>query len=84
MLLLVDKAAPEEVKTWVRREADHHFGPAGLFEEDDGENWEQATAATTGPIVEAALQPADGLRPRAQAQPTRHAGVPRQRARIRC
>jgi phenylpropionate dioxygenase-like ring-hydroxylating dioxygenase large terminal subunit len=51
MLLLVDKAAPEEVKRFVRREADHHFGPAGIFEEDDGENWEQATASCDGPVA---------------------------------
>jgi hypothetical protein len=42
--------APIEAKREVIREAGHHFGPAGLFEEDDGENWQQSTASTTGVI----------------------------------
>jgi phenylpropionate dioxygenase-like ring-hydroxylating dioxygenase large terminal subunit len=42
--------ASKEAKLEVVREAGHHFGPAGLFEEDDGENWQQATASTTGVI----------------------------------
>jgi 3-phenylpropionate/trans-cinnamate dioxygenase subunit alpha len=46
----VDKNAPREVKRQVIREAPHHFGPSGIFEEDDGENWQQSTAATTGVI----------------------------------
>jgi phenylpropionate dioxygenase-like ring-hydroxylating dioxygenase large terminal subunit len=51
LLPLVDRDAPPEVKRWVRSQADHHFGPAGLFEEDDGENWEQATDSTTGAVA---------------------------------
>ncbi|HWL42100.1 MAG TPA: SRPBCC family protein [Ilumatobacter sp.] len=52
MLCLVDPNAPDDVKRYVRRESDHHFGPAGFFEEDDGENWEQATRATRGVMAE--------------------------------
>jgi hypothetical protein len=46
----VDRNAPEEVKRQVIWEAPHHFGPSGIFEEDDGENWQQSTAATSGVI----------------------------------
>jgi nitrite reductase/ring-hydroxylating ferredoxin subunit len=28
----------------------HSFGPAGLFEQDDGENWAHATRAALGPV----------------------------------
>ncbi|WEH12923.1 aromatic ring-hydroxylating dioxygenase subunit alpha [Streptomyces sp. VNUA24] len=51
LIPLVDKAAPQDVKDWVRRHTDSHFGPGGFFEEDDGENWEQATAATRGVVA---------------------------------
>jgi hypothetical protein len=29
----------------------HAFGPAGMLEQDDGENWDQSTRATRGPIA---------------------------------
>jgi 3-phenylpropionate/trans-cinnamate dioxygenase alpha subunit len=29
----------------------HVFGPAGLWEQDDGENWDQSTRAMVGPIA---------------------------------
>ncbi|GAA1382198.1 aromatic ring-hydroxylating dioxygenase subunit alpha [Pseudonocardia kongjuensis] len=51
LIPLVDKNAPDDVKAWVRRHADQHFGPGGFFEEDDGENWEQATAACQGVVA---------------------------------
>lgn len=39
----VDKNAPEEQKRKVVRMATHFFGPAGLLEQDDGENWNHST-----------------------------------------
>lgn len=50
LMPFVDRNAPPEVKRQVIREAPHHFGPSGIFEEDDGENWQQSTAATSGVI----------------------------------
>ncbi len=46
----VPARASEAAKRQVVREAGHHFGPAGLFEEDDGENWQQSTASAGGVI----------------------------------
>ncbi len=40
---IVDKAAPPEVKDAIRRSYLRSFGPGGLLEQDDGENWERAT-----------------------------------------
>lgn len=34
----------------------HSFGPAGLFEQDDGENWAHATRASLGPASRRRLQ----------------------------
>jgi phenylpropionate dioxygenase-like ring-hydroxylating dioxygenase large terminal subunit len=39
----VDKAAPEEVKTVTRRQSMLNFGPSGMFEQDDMDNWRQCT-----------------------------------------
>jgi 3-phenylpropionate/trans-cinnamate dioxygenase subunit alpha len=50
LFTFVDRNAPPEVKRQVIKEAPHHFGPSGIFEEDDGENWQQSTAATSGVI----------------------------------
>ena len=30
----------------------HLFGPAGLFEQEDGENWDQSTRGTRGPLAQ--------------------------------
>ncbi|MEZ5980691.1 MAG: SRPBCC family protein [Parvularculaceae bacterium] len=47
---LLDKnLSPEERAEAVSR-ANHFFGPAGLFEQDDGENWDQGTRASRGLI----------------------------------
>jgi 3-phenylpropionate/trans-cinnamate dioxygenase alpha subunit len=44
----VDKnAQPEERAMWLMF-ANHIFGPAGLLEQEDGENWSQATRQTSG------------------------------------
>ena len=46
---------PEEFDAEQRREvidrANHFFGPAGMLEQDDGENWDQSTRATRGLIA---------------------------------
>jgi phenylpropionate dioxygenase-like ring-hydroxylating dioxygenase large terminal subunit len=45
---LVPKAAPPEAKRRMIGMASHVFGPAGLLEQDDGENWSQSTRAARG------------------------------------
>jgi 3-phenylpropionate/trans-cinnamate dioxygenase alpha subunit len=40
-MLFVPKAAPEEVKAELRRGLIHTMGPAGIIEQDDGENWNE-------------------------------------------
>jgi ethylbenzene dioxygenase subunit alpha len=46
--VLVNRSAPEEVKDAWRKGAMMTFSPAGLFEMDDGENWELATRSNRG------------------------------------
>ncbi|MGD9714915.1 MAG: Rieske 2Fe-2S domain-containing protein [Thermomicrobiales bacterium] len=41
---------PEEHKALLRQRAGNHFGPSGLFEQEDGENWDQSTAGARGVI----------------------------------
>ena len=48
---LMDQAAPPEAKNAFRLSSLHHFGPGGLFEQDDGENWEQSTLGTRGAVA---------------------------------
>ncbi|WP_374348649.1 aromatic ring-hydroxylating dioxygenase subunit alpha [Phenylobacterium sp.] len=45
---VVPKNAPPEVRHMAVRQAVHLFGPAGLLEQDDGENWSQSTRASHG------------------------------------
>ena len=46
------KGLDEETrKKWVFGN-NHVFGPAGLWEQDDGENWDQSTRAMSGPIAQ--------------------------------
>jgi hypothetical protein len=33
-----------------RTRSQGHFGPSGLFEQDDGENWDQSTAGVRGAV----------------------------------
>lgn len=50
--ILVDKAAPAEVKEETRRFSISQFSPAGMTEQDDGENWgEIGRNFTTSPQV---------------------------------
>jgi phenylpropionate dioxygenase-like ring-hydroxylating dioxygenase large terminal subunit len=45
---LVPKAAPPMAKREIVRRMNHVFGPAGLLEQDDGENWSQSTRSARG------------------------------------
>lgn len=49
-VFLVDKAAPPEVKDFLRRYYISYAGPAGMTEQDDMENWAYATEACRGTI----------------------------------
>jgi hypothetical protein len=48
---LVDADAPVEVKDALRRYYMRYSGPAGMTEQDDMENWNYATAASSGTIA---------------------------------
>lgn len=50
LYVIVDKEAPPEIKSAIRRGAQRHFSPAGMFEQDDMENWELSTRAAMGVI----------------------------------
>lgn len=41
--ILVDKNSDPEVRRKLVQASNRHFGPAGMFEQDDGENWDQST-----------------------------------------
>jgi 3-phenylpropionate/trans-cinnamate dioxygenase alpha subunit len=43
-----DRLASDEERSFQRRRAHLLFGPAGLLEQDDGENWAQSTLQTLG------------------------------------
>lgn len=45
---LVPKSAPPAAKREIIRRMNHIFGPAGLLEQDDGENWSQSTRSARG------------------------------------
>lgn len=45
---LVPKNAPAPLRQAMVQTATHLFGPAGLLEQDDGENWSQSTRAAHG------------------------------------
>lgn len=45
---VLPKAMPEEVKKKQVTFSAHIFGPAGMLEQDDGENWSQSTRASRG------------------------------------
>ncbi|HJU18789.1 MAG TPA: aromatic ring-hydroxylating dioxygenase subunit alpha [Stellaceae bacterium] len=48
---LVDRAAPPEVKDFLRRYYIRYSGPAGMTEQDDMENWNYAHMASRGTIA---------------------------------
>ena len=47
---VLPKAMPEEMKKKQVAFTTHLFGPAGLLEQDDGENWSQSTRASRGVV----------------------------------
>jgi phenylpropionate dioxygenase-like ring-hydroxylating dioxygenase large terminal subunit len=48
--VLVDRNADPAVIREHVRASNRHFGPAGMFEMDDGENWDQSTTGALAPI----------------------------------
>jgi phenylpropionate dioxygenase-like ring-hydroxylating dioxygenase large terminal subunit len=46
----VDAGLPDDVKDDLRRQYELAFGPAGLLEQDDGENWRECQVGMTGHI----------------------------------
>ena len=50
--VLVDRNAPPETRRQFVRASNRHFGPAGMFEQDDGENWAQSTLGTASRAAE--------------------------------
>lgn len=49
--VVVNKSAPEEVKEKWRKGAMMTFSPTGVFEMDDGENWEYCTKTAKGRVT---------------------------------
>jgi phenylpropionate dioxygenase-like ring-hydroxylating dioxygenase large terminal subunit len=51
--ILVDRDSSDEVRRAQRRVTQHMFGPAGLAEQDDGENWSEIgrNLHTQGPVL---------------------------------
>jgi len=47
----LDRNQPEEAQANQVFTYQHHFGPAGMFEEEDGENWDQSTRGTMGLVA---------------------------------
>jgi nitrite reductase/ring-hydroxylating ferredoxin subunit len=47
----VDKNAPKEVYEAQRFRSGHQFAAAGMWEQDDGENWEQSTRGQAGLVT---------------------------------
>ena len=46
-----DKAAPPEVKETIRKIAAYGFSPAGTFEQDDMDNWQNCTLTSRGVVA---------------------------------
>ena len=49
--VLIDSDAPDEVKDLIRHYATWYAGPQGMTEQDDMENWNYATEASSGVIA---------------------------------
>ena len=47
---LIDKDTEPDWHELQRHQANHVFGPAGMLEQDDGENWGQSTLGATGVV----------------------------------
>jgi phenylpropionate dioxygenase-like ring-hydroxylating dioxygenase large terminal subunit len=48
----VDHELPEKTQKAKTYRHKHTFGPAGMLEQDDGENWEQSTKGTAGLVAQ--------------------------------
>jgi phenylpropionate dioxygenase-like ring-hydroxylating dioxygenase large terminal subunit len=48
--VVVEKDAPPEVKRAILRNSQYNFNVSGMFEQDDGENWNQCSASSRGHI----------------------------------
>jgi len=48
---LMETGLPQETRAGIVAMGNHVFGPAGLLEQDDGENWDQSTRATSGVVA---------------------------------
>ena len=48
--ILVDKGAPAEVKDALALSGSRHFGPTGMFEQDDSDNWRLSTTGAKSVI----------------------------------
>ncbi len=48
---IVDKGAPAAVKAAMAREYTQRFGPSGMLEQDDGENWSQVSASSQSSLA---------------------------------
>ncbi|MGD9893602.1 MAG: SRPBCC family protein [Dehalococcoidia bacterium] len=48
---VVETQAPVERQKSVIHRANHHFGPAGMFEQEDGENWDNSTRGTGSTVA---------------------------------
>jgi 3-phenylpropionate/trans-cinnamate dioxygenase alpha subunit len=46
----IDASVPDDVKEALRRQYELTFGPAGLLEQDDGENWRECQNGMAGPV----------------------------------
>lgn len=76
--VLVDRDAPCEVKEAIRIGALRTFGPGGILEQDDGENWSQCSSASRGFVSRTRLnnlQMAAGLEYESEEFPGRLAPV---------
>ncbi len=47
---LIDRSLPQEAQDRYRFRANHTFGPTGMLEQDDGENWGESTRAMRGVV----------------------------------
>jgi phenylpropionate dioxygenase-like ring-hydroxylating dioxygenase large terminal subunit len=47
----VEKSMPQDKHSWSIQRAIHTFGPAGLLEQEDGENWDQSTRGTRSTVA---------------------------------
>jgi hypothetical protein len=74
--VLLEKDAPDAIKRVIRTGSQANNGAAGLFEQDDVDNWRQVTAASTSRLGRQHAQDLSmGLGPRGRASRLPGAGV---------